>query len=242
MSRLPSPPNIPSEARFAGLLTLPDRFHHWLLDSIDLLFPPRCAGCERVDTDWCPRCRREVELLPVLPALKISPLMAVVATSQHRGSLRSAIHALKYESSRAAVRPLGERLIVGLSQQDWKIDMIVPVPLHITRLKERGYNQAELLGDYVAAHFSIPCLPAAIERSRATRSQVTLNGEQRQANMADAFRANTHLVSGQNLLLIDDVCTTGSTLAACAQAALDAGAQAVYGLTVTTPHYDSLLS
>jgi ComF family protein len=118
---------------------------------------------------------------------------------------------------------------------NWTIDMIVPVPMHTTRLRERGYNQAQLLGEHAAQQLAIPCVPEAVQRLRHTQSQVNLNAQERQANMQDAFEANPQLVSGQTILLIDDVYTTGATLAACAQTALDAGATAVYGLTVTSP-------
>jgi ComF family protein len=116
---------------------------------------------------------------------------------------------------------------------NWTIDMIVPVPLHTTRLAERGYNQAQLLGEHVAIETSIPCLPDAVHRQRQTQSQVTLNAAERQMNMVDAFQAHPSIVSSQRILIIDDVYTTGATLSACGQALLQAGAQAVYGLTVT---------
>jgi competence protein ComFC len=124
-------------------------------------------------------------------------------------------------------------LLTQLIKQNWTIDIIVPVPLHMSRLAERGYNQAQLLSEVLAKEAALPCSPEAVSRQRNTQSQVTLNAMERQINLQDAFQAHPQLVSNKNILLIDDVYTTGATLSACAQAILEAGALAVYGLTVT---------
>jgi ComF family protein len=129
--------------------------------------------------------------------------------------------------------PLGDRLAVRLAALHWPVDVIVPVPLHPARLAERGYNQSALLADRLAALTGLPCAPQAVVRQRQTQSQVGLDQAQRQANMAGAFVARPEAAAGHTLLLVDDVYTSGSTLAACAEAALAAGARAVYGLTVT---------
>jgi len=124
----------------------------------------------------------------------------------------------------------------------WQFDTIIPVPLHTHRLKERGYNQSELLAAIVADETMIPMVTVAVERTRLTRSQVGLSATERRRNLVDAFIAHPDLdafiahpdlVTGKSILLIDDVYTTGATLGACAQALFDAGALSVYGLTVT---------
>jgi ComF family protein len=152
----------------------------------------------------------------------------------HEGKLQQAIHALKYNNTPSLAQPLGERLAECLAQLNWSVDMIVPVPLHTSRIKERGYNQSQVLGAHVAAHHNLPLVPDAIARWRLTTTQVGLTAVQRRANVSGAFRANPALVANQTLLLIDDVFTTGATLQACAQASLDSGAKAAYSLTVTT--------
>ena len=111
--------------------------------------------------------------------------------------------------------------------------MIVPVPLHTKRLAERGYNQAKLLAEQVARLTGIPCEPHALQRIRETQSQVTVSGAESLKNIKDAFIANNPLVIGKSILVIDDVYTTGSTMSACGEALLSAGASLVYGLTVT---------
>ncbi len=203
---------------------------------LDLIFPPRCAGCGKVDRYWCDNCQQMINEIPIPVVHDFptdSPLTAVATTGVHEDKLQTAIWALKFENGRRLAEPLGLRLAQRLGTLDWTIDMLVPVPLHTERLRERGYNQSQLLGEYMALHGNIPLKEQAIQRSVATRSQVGLNAEERQANMEAAFTADPQIVSGQSLLLIDDVFTTGATLVACAQAARAAGAAQVYGLTIT---------
>lgn len=225
------------EARaLPGLLASYPLMRNWLRAGIHLVFPPRCAGCGQVDEYWCARCQADIDAIPLDTHIgRLAPLEAVAFTGNHTGKLQEAQWALKYENMPEVAAPLGQRLVKRFLQLDWTIDIIVPVPMHTTRLRERGYNQAQLLGEHAAQALAIPCVAEAIRRLRQTQSQVTLNAQERLANMQDAFEAAPQLVSGQTLLLIDDVYTTGATLAACAQAALDAGASAVYGLTVTSP-------
>lgn len=128
---------------------------------------------------------------------------------------------------------LGKRLAQLLALQGWKCELIVPVPLHMIRLHERGYNQSQELSETVAAITGLPCIPKALIRQRMTESQVTMSAAERLSNVRNAFSADSALVSTQNVLLIDDVYTTGATLRACGEALLEAGAASVYGLTVT---------
>jgi ComF family protein len=200
----------------------------------DLVFPPRCAGCGRVDSYWCAVCQYDVEQMPLLPGVKpLPPLADVASTGTHTGKLREAVQGLKYDNNRQLAEPLGKRLAACFVALNWSIDMIVPVPLHTKRLAERGYNQSQVIAEYLAAHTDMPCLPEALRRDKMTRSQVELSAADRLANLADAFRGNPALLADQTILLIDDVYTTGATMSNCAHAALSAGARAVYGLTVT---------
>lgn len=230
-------PDEPPEARSApGLLLSNDLLRRGVNVGLDWLFPPRCAGCGKVDTPWCSSCQYEIDQIPY-PAPQLldisSPLVAIAATGQHVDKLQAAIWSLKYEDARDLAVIVGQRLGDCLARLDWTIDMIVPVPLYTSRLHERGYNQSQLIGAQVARMQALPMLPQAITRQTETRSQVRLNMRERQQNMENAFIADGLLVRGKTILLIDDVYTTGATLGACALAALDAGAVAVYGLIVT---------
>jgi ComF family protein len=202
---------------------------------LDLLYPPRCAGCGRADAVWCARCTRQLGAVALeLNPVSAPPLYSICATGAHEGKLQQAIHAHKYSHAPALTVPLGKRLTDTLAALGWHFDVIVPVPLHPNRERARGYNQAHLLSEHVAQALGIPCVSGAVERWRDTPPQVGRSRKQREANMRGAFRAATP-ISG-TALLIDDVFTTGATMRACAAAVRQAGAAKVYGLTVSIAH------
>lgn len=202
--------------------------------AIDLLFPPRCAGCGQLDTVWCDKCQRAIEEMSLSENLQPrSPLHDISATAWHIGKIREAVQALKYQNVPYLAQPLGKKLALCLMEREWTIDMIVPVPLHTKRLQERGYNQAQLLAEQVAKITGIVCEPNALHRIKETKSQVTISGAERLENIKDAFVANSHIVNGRSILIVDDVYTTGSTMSACGEALVAVGAASVYGLTVT---------
>jgi ComF family protein len=204
--------------------------------ALDLVFPPRCEHCGRVDFRWCPTCTADLRAHPItLVSRDVAPLEATAATGWHEGVLQAAVHALKYGNQPQLGQQLGLRLAEGLQTLGWHITLIIPVPLHATRRAKRGYNQSEVLGEVVAQRTSLPLIGDALLRERDTRSQVGLNRAERMQNVADAFRP-TPAVTNQHILIIDDVCTTGSTLAACASAAVAGGAASVRALTVAAAH------
>ena len=231
-----------------------------LLDSaLELVFPPQCAGCGLPGMEFCHRCAQRVEPLPQTICLHCgAPQRTTVslcdncrartraltlsrAAALHTEPLRQAIHALKYEDRPQLAEPLGRYLVAAFRQKPWTaisndIDAVVPVPLHSERFAERGYNQSELLAAKLSTDCGLPLQPAWLMRIRPTRQQVGLSPSERQTNVVGAFRATAD-VAGKTLLLVDDVYTTGSTLEACARAALDAGAHAVYALTLAVPSH-----
>ncbi|MGD8997027.1 MAG: phosphoribosyltransferase family protein [Anaerolineae bacterium] len=112
------------------------------------------------------------------------------------------------------------------------VDVLVPVPLHKNRLRDRGFNQAALLAHQLSKQVHLPVNEHTLVRQRATASQIDLNTEERKQNVRDAFRCTTSALAGRRVLLIDDVCTTGSTLEACAVALRDGGTRSVQALTL----------
>ena len=117
-------------------------------------------------------------------------------------------------------------------------DLIVPVALHPRRVKERGYNQAALLARVLGEETGIPVEERLLMRTRHTRPQVGLGAHERRANIADAFTCS-HTVDGLAVVVVDDVCTTGATLEACAAALVAVGAAEVRGFTLARARWDA---
>lgn len=135
---------------------------------------------------------------------------------------------------------LSRPLIQILRQYHWPVDVVTAVPAGIARRGERGYNQAALIAWPVAYGCSLPYQSRALVKSRETRSQVGLNRLERRQNVEMAYLARPEIVAGKNVLVIDDVATSGATLDACTQALLDAGANQVFGLTLTRAMYATM--
>lgn len=236
--------STPEAQHTTGLLWSKSRIENLLQAALDLLFPPCCVNCGRADAQWCTRCWHELATAPLAPSMRSitdtinadTPPLTLAATGLHDGILRQAIHALKYERVPAVAELLGNRLSATLADLSWPVDMIVPVPLGEKRLRERGYNQAQLIAEEAARTLGTACVPGALYRVRETQSQVGLNAHERQQNMIAAFLADPQQTAGRSVLIVDDVLTTGATLAACAQALTSAGAIATWGLTVTAAH------
>jgi ComF family protein len=161
----------------------------------------------------------------------IAPLAGLRSWAYFEGPLRAALHQFKYKRDIILADTLGALLAAELVCSQ-PAGLVVPVPLSAARLRERGYNQAELLARAFAELCGLPGDPRAATRHRDTASQVGLSAPQRRANVQGAFAADRRRVSGRTVILVDDVCTTGATLAACAAGLLEAGASAVWGLTL----------
>jgi ComF family protein len=146
--------------------------------------------------------------------------------------LREAIHAFKYEGVAALAVPLARLMAEYWSSHPMSIDVVVPVPLHRNRLRRRGFNQAAYLARELAKRVDVTVDEDILVRHRSTAAQVDLDAEQRKENVRDAFRSIDRGAVGKRVLLIDDVCTTGSTLDACAVALRQGGASSVQALTL----------
>lgn len=214
---------------------------------LDQLFPPRCVAC-RSAGDWlCPACRANMERIDppycnrcgrpgyqgVCPHCIQSPLQADGLRSVYyfEGVTRAAIHAFKYRQRRELASYFGPLLDDYLKMHPVPTDAIIPVPLHPSRERERGYNQSLLLARELALCQNIPLWYNGITRTRATAPQIHLDLRERRANVRDAFIAADQ-VAGARVLVIDDVCTTGATLDACSAALKSRGAESVWGLTL----------
>ncbi|MBI4199092.1 MAG: ComF family protein [Chloroflexi bacterium] len=225
------------------------------LAATDLLFPPRCVACGSESAFLCPSCQgrlphleppfclRCAQPLPVTPRgqaartweggwcsrCQVQPLAleGIRAPYRMEGVAQQAVHALKYRNLRALAPTMGRLLAAFLTTQQVGGELVVPVPLHPKRLRERGYNQAELLARELGRCVALPVAATALQRLRATPPQVSATREERLRNVQGAFRARSSF-QGMRVMLVDDVCTTGATLDACAVALREAGASAVW--------------
>ena len=193
------------------------------VDSIVFLEPPICQHCGRPmsTTGLCRPCRN-----------RTSHLAAARSLAYHEPPLRDVVHALKYEGLRELAKPLCELLAGGWPFFSVPVEVIVPVPLHRARLRQRGYNQSSLLAQGLGRRIGLAVEVDALLRLRNTRSQVGLSPEQRWNNVQGAFTCPGKALQGCSVLLIDDVYTTGATLEACAQALIAADVAEVWALTL----------
>ncbi len=149
-----------------------------------------------------------------------------------KGVLREAIHGLKYENVRDLAGCLGDMLADYWRDHNWSADALVPVPLHPRRQRERGYNQSLLLAKRVESETGVPVVSGVLRRHRYTMSQTHLGASERRENVAGAFSCVDDRLAGKSVVLVDDVCTTGSTLESCSVALYTGGARSVRALTL----------
>ncbi len=211
--------------------------------AIDLALPAACAGCGREGAALCRECLPALDVrlaadpgVPLgLPADIPAPLLQLEWCAPFTGVARRALHSLKYDGERRLAGPLGAALARRWSRAGVAGDVLVPVPASPDRVRERGYDQAGLLAAEAGRRLGLPVVPA-LERTRATTAQFDLDRVARTSNLGGAFRVADvgvrHALDGRWAVLVDDVVTTGATLAACGAALLEAGALAVSAIAV----------
>ena len=234
-------------------------FRQFLHKSLDFLFPPVCVSCQQLGVPLCDDCRALIvrpqeplcpwcgrmvqQRVAACSLCRRHPLpLQVRAAALHHDPLRQAIHGLKYEGLFALAPSLATVMVEEWPRWSTPTDLVVPVPLHPEREKERGYNQSLLLVREFCRRLSLTPDECALRRIRYTRPQVELGVKERLHNVRGAFRAARDRVVQKHILLVDDVCTTGATLTAAADALLDAGAQSVSGyvLARAVGHQDKM--
>ncbi len=230
---------------------------------LDFIYPPHCllcrgaplegertglctscrAGLEAIEGPHCPRCGcpAGAEDAPCRNcAGKVFTFSRMRALAPFNDSMQRLIHMLKYEGRTPVGRVLGQALGEALAGDALVGDalMILPVPLHGSRQRERGYNQSALIARAAGAALGLPVREGILRRVRPTQTQTALDLSDRMANVKGAFRVRrADLIQGERLLLLDDVVTTGATTNACAEALLDAGAKEVVVAAAASPYF-----
>ena len=228
---------------------------------LDIIFPPRCHNCKSFIADageihLCTPCLETSTIIrsplcelcgePFLTAggsdhlcggcLSEPPrFTAARAAALFAGPIRELIHSFKYSRRTQLCRPLGLLTARELAPFAAAVaaDLVIPVPLHIKRLRQRGFNQAVLLGEILAREWRVPLSHRNLRRLRWTEPQINLAAAQRAANVRGAFAVTDPAVlRGKRIILVDDVYTTGSTVAECARVLFKADAEAVIVVTV----------
>ena len=218
--------------------------------ALNLLFPQWCVGCGKEGDFICYSCRRSLPRImpPLCPRCGRPQASGILCPGcvgwqaeidgirspfRFDGVMRQAIYQLKYRNLRALVVPLAKLLHDYLGTNPMPGEAVVPVPLHQKRLRERGYNQSSLLARELGKLINLPVVDGCLIRLRHAPPQArTSTVDERRSNVAGAFTCRDQRLQDKQVLLVDDVSTSGATLDACAGALKAAGATSVWGLVL----------
>jgi len=196
---------------------------------------PRLSEC------LCSVCWEEIDIdLPTLGFVRLSNSaqieLPVASGAHYGGKIKELIRTFKYDGDTTLAADLASIMSLGWSALSDYMPasniVLVPVPLHKSRKRMRGYNQSELLARELSQIISLPVAANALSRAKATRPQQVLGKSERLKNVSNSFVGKKQKLAGKTVVLIDDVCTSGSTLSACADEALGCGALSVVALTI----------
>jgi ComF family protein len=185
---------------------------------LDLFFPKKCLGCGKSNTYLCENCFKQIQIIPIVERQKDACLDRIISATNYANPLiRELIKTFKYHFVQELSEPLSQLLIKTLETLDTSLKVfnfiVIPIPLHEHKLRYRGFNQAELLAKKVANHFNLSIETNVLKRIALTSPQANIKDtDKRKNNLKDVFSIASGAVEGKNILLIDDVATTGATL------------------------------
>ncbi len=218
--------------------------------ALDLFFPQKCLGCKREGELFCQNCLKTLPYLlpPVCPKCgKPQPggilcsgcidrktvIEGIRSPFKFEGIIREAVHQFKYKNLRSLADPLSAMLGGYVHSNPLPFEVLVPVPLHPKRLRERGYNQSGLLAGLLGKLLDCPVVDNCLSRQKYILPQAqTKSADERRYNVNKAFICRNAALRGKKVLLIDDVSTSGATLDACAAALQDQCSLSVWGLVL----------
>jgi ComF family protein len=187
---------------------------------LNLILPVRCALCSTyldAEIGLCTNCQAKLGT----PKNEGN----IVHLGAYHGHLERAVRALKFGKNRNVAVPLGRRLAQGIQEAAWQVDAVIPIPLFVLRQQTRGYNQARELAKSLSTALNVPKLEV-LQRVKSTKRQARLGKTERSSNVREAFEVIGN-VRNLELVLVDDVYTSGATATECALALIEAGAKRV---------------
>ena len=201
---------------------------------LDLVFPDSCLNCGKTGSILCNRCLKQIKPIPGQSIHLKQPIEKVLCYTSYSGIMRKIITKFKFENKKRiaeTIANLMSEMIINRIPEFAKMSLLA-VPLHASREKERSFNQALLLARNISKNLNIPCIENVLIRNRATNFMHKLNKKERMQNIKNAFTVvDKQAVSGKDIIIIDDIMTTGATLTAIAAELKKSGCNKVYGAT-----------
>lgn len=197
-------------------------------NKLNFIAEPRCKKCgkqiESKEEEYCRDCRTKKHYYD-----------RGISLIENKGEGKSSVYAIKYRNKREYAEFYADEIKIRYEYEIslWGANLMIPVPLHKKKLRKRGYNQAKVIADDLGEKLLIPVKEKALSRIKNTIPLKTLHGEERKKCLKDAFVADTALVKGKVVVLVDDIYTTGSTIDECSKELISKGASKVYFITIS---------
>jgi ComF family protein len=225
---------------------------------LNILYPPRCPICEKIlkvnNNQICSECKKKINYIQEPMCKKCGKMLMCeeqeycydcsrrehlfirgLALWNYDKDVKKSIYRFKYNNKREYAKVYAKEIMLhhGTQIKNWKVDGIIPIPLHKSKMKSRGFNQAEVFARELAELLSVPCYNKYILRTKKTLPQKTLNDKQRIKNLKNAFKVDKNVVKLRKVILLDDIYTTGVTVDSVTEVLKQSGVNDVYFITVS---------
>lgn len=225
---------------------------------LNVLYPPTCPVCGEIlkvnNNQVCSKCKKKIKYIHEPACKKCGKALAFeeqeycydcsrrehiftrgVALWVYDENIKKSIYRFKYNNKREYAKIYANEIMLHHGRQiiEWKADGIIPIPLHKSKIKSRGFNQAEVIAQELSKVLSIPCYNDCVIRTKKTLPQKALNNKQRINNLKNAFKIKQDDVKLRKIILIDDIYTTGITIDSVSEVLIQIGVEKVYFITVS---------